>query len=371
MTPVNDGLDFPPVDRSETSPPDRSEAWSEPQSGPQHTGPVRWPVWLAMPLIFGVFVAGAVWSFREQTALARSAGFHVPELLPLVIDGFAAAMAAVAWAASLDGRAAVMARLGIAVGIACSVGTNAAWAWERSGADRLTVVLAGGVPVLAMLAFEAVLAEVRRQVQRRRGLPQPDPVPLPRFLAVLLSPLRTPRMWRRLALDLTDPRRQFEAVHAALGDRPANPPMDRLEHDPEDQSADRSEPAVDDVAGPVGHTEPDRSETNATVTPINRPRPRPTASARPRRTGPKTGRLADHGPTAIEDAEAVLDRYGDTVPTRSQLSADTGWGSPKAGNALKALPAVRAARRERSTTTQSDQSDRSDPDDEESEVVFA
>jgi Protein of unknown function (DUF2637) len=336
---VTDPREPSPVDRSGTPPPDRS--------GARRTDPVRWPVWIALPLIFGVFVAGAVWSFREQTALARSAGFHIPELLPLVIDGFAAAMAAVAWAASLDGRAAVLARLGIAVGIACSVGTNAAWAWERSGADRLTVILAGGVPVLAMLAFEAVLAEVRRQVQRRRGLPQPDPIPFPRLVTLGLSPFRTPRLWRQLVLELTDPRKQFEAVRAAGDDRPVVAP----------------EPGPEPMQEPV--IQPVRTGTN--VTPINRSGPGRARKTKVRQTGRVGMRLTDHSETAVEDAEAVLDRYGDDIPGRETVRLDMGWGSPKAGNALKAVPAVRAARRDRSTNGQADRPE--SDDDQESKRV--
>lgn len=339
---VTTPVEPPFSDRSGPPPPDRSE--------PRRTDPVRWPVWIALPLIFAVFAAGAVWSFREQTALARSAQFHVPELLPLVIDGFAVAMAAVAWAASLDGRAAVFARLGIAVGIACSVGANAAWAWDRSGGDTLTVVLAAGVPVLAMVAFEAVLAEVRRQVQRKRGLPRPEPIPMPRALTVCLSPIRTPLLWRRLVLELTDPRKQFAAVLSAAADRSDQP----AESEPEP-----SRP-------PVRSRPPDQSGNGATVTSINRSGPRRPVGGKTRRTGRVGGRLTDHSPVAVADAEAVLDRYGDSIPSRETVRVEMGWGSPKAGNALKAVPAVRAARRERSTTTKPD---RAADDDKESEAA--
>lgn len=335
----------PDADRSAISPPDRSEAPPTDRSGAILAGPVRWPIWIAMPLIFAVFLAGAVWSFREQAALARSAGFHAPALLPLTFDGFAVAMAAVAWAASLDGRAAVFARLGMAVGIACSVGANAAWAWQRSGGDRLTVILAAGVPVLAMIAFEAVLAEVRRQVQRKRGLPRPDPIPMPRLIAVVLSPFKTPRLWRRLVLDLTDLTRQFEAVRTAQSDTPA-------------ARAEQTEPT-----GPPAPLRPvpDRSRTGATVTSINRSGPgRPTSrqatrSSRlgGRRTGRRGSKATGHSPVALADAEAVLDRYGDRIPARDQVRREMGWGSPKASNALKAVAAARAARRGQSDTSNS------------------
>lgn len=55
------------------------------------------PLRLALALVAGVWLAGCVWSFREQTDLAAWAGFDVPPLLPLVLDGLAVGMAAVAW----------------------------------------------------------------------------------------------------------------------------------------------------------------------------------------------------------------------------------------------------------------------------------
>lgn len=310
----------PTPDRSETDGPDRS--------APVNVPPVRWPLWIALALIFGVFSAGAVWSFREQSALARSAGFHVPELLPLAIDGFAIAMAAVAWAASLDGRAALFARLGIAVGIACSAATNAAWAWERSTADVLTIVLGGGVPILTMVAFEVLLSEARRQVQRRRGLPGPEPVPLPRLYPVLLAPFSTLRDWRREVLDRTAPRVQFEAVRAA---RAA-------------YAAEQAAKAVPTAPPPAPDRTPDRLPTGGTVTSITRPTAPRTARKNGRRTGRGSGRVEEFSPVAIRDAEAVIDRYGDHVPPRDQVRSEMRWGSPKTGNALKAVPAVRAAR---------------------------
>jgi hypothetical protein len=170
------------------------------------------PTGLALLLIGGVWFAGAVWSFEEQTRFAESKDFQTPQLLPLVLDGMAIAMAAVAYAASLDARPAVFARLGTALAIACSAASNAAWAWVRSDGDLQTIVLAAGVPVVAMVAFEVLLGEVRRQVLRRRGQPAPAAVPAPRLIRLVLAPFSTFVAWRRLALAATDPRHTFAAT---------------------------------------------------------------------------------------------------------------------------------------------------------------
>ncbi|PWR08553.1 hypothetical protein DKT68_15160 [Micromonospora acroterricola] len=170
------------------------------------------PIGIALTLIAGVWLAGAVWSFEEQTHYAKANGFTTPQLLPLVLDGMAVAMAAVSWAASLDARPAVFARLVTAVAITASSASNGAWAWTRSDGDEQTIVLAAAVPVLAMLAFEVLLSEVRRQVLRRRGQPGPVVVMPPRLIRVALAPWSTLRDWRRLVLDATDPRKSFAPV---------------------------------------------------------------------------------------------------------------------------------------------------------------
>ncbi|MFI6266176.1 DUF2637 domain-containing protein [Micromonospora sp. NPDC051006] len=174
------------------------------------------PIGMALTLIAGVWVAGAVWSFEEQTRFADSLGFDLPELLPLVLDGMAVAMAAVAWAASLDARPAVLARLGTGVAIAASSASNATAAWERSAADVVTVVVAAGVPVFAMLAFEVLLAEIRRRVLRRRGQPGPVAITYPRLIRLVLAPWPTFVAWRRLVLEATDPAAAFVGVRPAV-----------------------------------------------------------------------------------------------------------------------------------------------------------
>lgn len=169
------------------------------------------PIGVALLLIAGVWVAGAVWSFEEQTRFAQSNGFKLPELLPLVLDGMAVAMAAVSWAASLDARPAVFARLGTALAVACSSASNTAWAWERSHGDPQTIALAGGVPIVANLAFEVLLSEVRRQVLRRRGQPGPVAITYPRMVRLVLAPWPTFVSWRRLVLTATDPAKSFDS----------------------------------------------------------------------------------------------------------------------------------------------------------------
>jgi len=182
-------------------------------AAPDGRGTTMRPRWwrrfvAAMPLRFAllataaVWAMGCVWSFREQELFAQAKGFHLPWLLPAVIDGLAIALACVAYAASLDGRPGVVARLGTAVAVAASAASNATFAWQRSG-DHTTVVLAAGVPLAANLAFEVLLHELRRQVLRRRGLPAPTAVPYPRLIRVVLAPISTLRQWRRLVLDLT------------------------------------------------------------------------------------------------------------------------------------------------------------------------
>ncbi len=150
-----------------------------------------------------VWVLGCVWSYQEQSEFAASKGFSFPHLLPLVIDGFAVSMAGVSWAASLDARPAIPARLATIVAVGASSASNGVWAYLRANHDMVTVVLGVAVPIAANLAFEVLLAELRRQVQRRRGLPPPVAVPYPRMIRMALAPWQTFRAWRTLVLDIT------------------------------------------------------------------------------------------------------------------------------------------------------------------------
>jgi hypothetical protein len=162
------------------------------------------PMHTALLAVTVVWVLGGVWSYQEQSRFASVKGFEFPHLLPLVIDGFAVSMAGVAWAASLDARPAVAARLATVLAVAASSGSNGVWAWLRTDHDTVTVALGVAVPVAANLAFEVLLAELRRQVQRRRGLPAPVALPYPRVIRMVLAPLHTFRTWRALVLDLTE-----------------------------------------------------------------------------------------------------------------------------------------------------------------------
>jgi hypothetical protein len=169
----------------------------------------RMPMGIALGAVAAVWVLGCVWSFTEQSAFATAKGFSDPMLLPLVIDGLAAAMGGVAFAASLDARPAVAARVGTALAVLASAASNGLWAAERStgpaGPDPATVAIGVGIPIAANIAFEVLLAELRRQVQRRRGLPAPVPLPTLRVARLLLNPWPTFQQWRRLVLDTTDP----------------------------------------------------------------------------------------------------------------------------------------------------------------------
>jgi hypothetical protein len=161
------------------------------------------PMRAALVAVAMVWVLGCVWSFQEQSAFAASKGFLFPHLLPLVIDGFAVSMAGVSWAASLDARPAIPARLATVIAVGASSASNGVWAYLRAHHNLTTVVLGVAVPIAANLAFEVLLAELRRQVQRRRGLPAPVAVPYPRLIRVALAPWQTFRTWRAIVLDLT------------------------------------------------------------------------------------------------------------------------------------------------------------------------
>lgn len=186
---------------------------------------------IALSTVAAVWLLGCVWSFTEQTAYAGFKGFADPTLLPLVIDGLAASMAAVAFAASLDGRPALAARLGTALAVLASAASNGLWAAERSsaaggGPDLPTVVIGAGIPIAANIAFEVLLAELRRQVQRRRGLPAPVPLPTLRIARLLLAPKSTFLAWRQEVLEVTAsgaPPAALEGRGATSGDGPRGP----------------------------------------------------------------------------------------------------------------------------------------------------
>ncbi len=219
------------------------------------------PMRTALTGVGVVWLLGCVWSFEEQTNFAAAKGFTLPWLLPLVIDGLAAAMAGVAYAASLDARPAIAARLATALAVAASAASNGAWAWERSQGDPGTVALAVAIPIAANLAFEVLLSEMRRQVQRGRGQQPPVAVPYPRVIRLLLAPVSTFVTWRRLVLDLTDPRRTVALDLAAINGQvsPRAVPASVLAFEPPAEPAPQAGP-VPDASAPAeerpGPTEP-------------------------------------------------------------------------------------------------------------------
>ena len=218
-----------------------------PPRGVDDPGRRRWtatlPMRTALVAVAAVWLLGCIWSYQEQSEFAAANGFALPHLLPLVIDGFAVSMAGVSWAASLDARPAISARLATLIAVAGSSASNGVWAWLRTHHDPVTVALGVAVPVAANLAFEVLLGELRRQVQRRRGLPAPVAIPYPRVIRFVLAPWSTFRDWRSLVLELTADHLTTSAVTttepgtaATFTARPA--------HEPISQPAQAAPPAV-------------------------------------------------------------------------------------------------------------------------------
>lgn len=301
-------------------PPTPDQTRPDRQTRPDQTSTQRWtayvPLGLALTAVTAVWLAGAVWSFEEQAALARHRGFGLPELLPITFDGMFLAMASVAWAASLDARPAVLARLGTLAAMAGSAISNASWAWTRSGGDAQTITLAAAVPVIANLAFEVLLSEVRRQVLRRRGQPGPVAITYPRAIRMALAPVQTFRAWRRLVLAATDPAAAYPAEQTGP-DRPA-------------LTAEQTRPPI---AAPDQPALPARVHAAATAV----RRPAITATIGP--AVPDQTR-----PAAVRNAVALAGRYPDRMPGQKEVERDLGWGPERARAALAALAAARQTR---------------------------
>jgi hypothetical protein len=258
-----------------------------PRTGPAQTGPRPGLfVVISLILIGAVWAAGAVWSFEEQTEYARSAGFQTPELLPWVLDGMAVAMATVALAASLDGRPAVLARLGTMLAIGASAASNAAWAWTRSH-DEQTVTLAAGVPVVSMVAFEVLLAEVRRQVMRRRGQTPRVPLPELRLIRLVLDP-STLLVWRRIVLDLTAPTGPDRTAVEQTGDR--TPVRAELVEQTAPDQTPAPDPLPEVEQTPVRTALADHPQQTDPDPEPPAPRPRRTPAALPARQTPRRTR---------------------------------------------------------------------------------
>lgn len=171
------------------------------------------PMTVSLGAVAIVWIGGAVFNFSEQARYAETSGFELPFLLPLLLDGLAIALAAVATSASMDGRAAIVPRLGtlVAVGASSWVSGHAAYARAFVRVDAMSletefdstrVIIGVGVPLFSLLAFEVLLVEIRRVVQKVRGRVSPVPIPMPRLVMwIAQPPWRTYGMWRRAALD--------------------------------------------------------------------------------------------------------------------------------------------------------------------------
>lgn len=178
--------------------------------------------------VFVVWASGAVWNWGEQTRLAETLGFEMPWLLPFMLDGLALSLAAVATAASLDGRAGVVSRVGTVVAIILSSAASGYAAHIRTESqnpftgdmiiDPVAIAIGAGAPIVALIAFEVLLTEVRRMVQKARGRKSPVPIPYPRLIRWILAPWRTFFTWRRIVLDLTN--RELMVVEAAVAAMP-------------------------------------------------------------------------------------------------------------------------------------------------------
>jgi hypothetical protein len=209
-------------------------------------------------------------------------GFTFPHLLPLVIDGFAVSMAGVSWAASLDARPAVAARVATVVAVSASSASNGVWAYLRAHHDPATVALGVAVPIAANIAFEVLLAELRRQVERRRGLPPPVAVPYPRLIRLILAPWPTFRAWRTMVLAITATEYTLAAPHTAQ--------LDIAQPDSAQSGAVNADP---------------RQPGESTISPAPDEPPRHLAKPAPRRAPVKAARAT---PGAVDDEPPVTQR---------------------------------------------------------------
>jgi hypothetical protein len=240
--------------------------------------PAHIPIAVALLAVAAVWVFGAIWSFTEQRAFAIEKTFTDPALLPLVIDGLAVATACLAFAASLDARPAVFARLGTAFAVTASAAFNGWWAVERSlrvGAlDPAMIIMGVCVPIFAYIALEVLLAELRRQVWRARGMPAPPAVPTLRLVRLVLAPLDTFSAWRTAVLAVTAP-----VVPAPVPPTPrksAQPP--RLETElPPQPWGEQARPGRADDNG----SSPAASTPAPTPAPTPVPKPAPTTAPLP------------------------------------------------------------------------------------------
>lgn len=175
-----------------------------------------------------VWLSGAVWNWSEQTRLAETLGFEMAWLLPFLLDGLALSLAAVATAASLDGRAGIVPRSMTFVAIILSSATSGYAAHIRTETQNpfsgdmipnpVAIAVGAGAPIVALIAFEVLLTEVRRMVQKARGRKSPVPIPYPRLIRWILAPWQTWFTWRRIVIDLTT--RELSVMEANVAAMP-------------------------------------------------------------------------------------------------------------------------------------------------------
>lgn len=258
----------------------------------------------ALAGVASVWSLAAWWSFAEQTRGADHLGFAHPAVLPWTLDGLAFSLALVALAAALDGRPAPLARLGVLVALTGSVWANRLGVQLRSPGGHATddaVRMAAVAPLSAFVAFEVILAAIRRLVMRWRGLPAPTPIPTLRPVRVLLAPLHSVREWRAAVLAVTTPlTADGRAATAPAGPDSAGPvtPPDWASGDHVDAAAGSSStpPSADSLPAAV---DGGRVDAPAGVRP-----PTP-------------------GPSAERGADAEPDGPPDTAP---DVRADGGFG---------------------------------------------
>jgi hypothetical protein len=254
-----------------------------------------------------VWLFGCIWSYQEQSAFAASNGFTFPHLLPLVIDGLAVSMAGVSWAASLDARPAIPARLATLIAVGASSGSNGTWAYLRAHHDLTTVGLGIAVPIAANLAFEVLLAELRRQVQRSRGLPAPVAVPYPRLIRLVLAPWQTLRAWRTLVLRITE----IEHV-VSISQEVQSPPLKARTLDHEGAAP----------AAPPPNPSP---ATRATIPVTERSDQKPMARPRPRRSslpGPLADAQAQDSTGSADSRVVALARHLELMPDQRSITGE-------------------------------------------------
>ncbi|ADP83806.1 hypothetical protein FraEuI1c_5822 [Pseudofrankia inefficax] len=162
---------------------------------------------IGLAVIALVWIGGAIWSFYDQKQFAQELGFIGP-VLPLVVDGLPIGLGLIALDASLEGETALGVRLGMALAVCLSLGSNGLYAWWHSH-DVTTVVVAVAPVLVSAIAFELALGAIRKRIKRRRGdLPTRAPrerVPELRLIRVLLDPFHELSQWRRTVLAATNP----------------------------------------------------------------------------------------------------------------------------------------------------------------------